>query len=126
MSPRFYTAHVRFLRHRKESDSIPDFCYPDMTGRTVFNIERAVAWWSTYMPWDYSVSSDIYDLPEEVSFDKKLLVGHVPTISGFVFEPVPYIYQKREFIDLDCGCGYRDMDGKLACMRLEDEKIWYI
>ena len=32
------------------------------------------------------------------------------------------------FYDIDCGCAFRDRDpdAKLACIRLEDEKIFYI
>jgi len=104
---------------------MPGFCHPDLTGEEPFDIARAVDWWSRHEPYEYSISSDLYQLPDTVRFDKRLIVGHVPVMSGYVFEPVPYIYEQREYIDIDCGCGFRREGGRLACMRLEDGRIWY-
>lgn len=64
-----------------------------------------------------------------------IIAGHTPTIvkgsfaynAGNVFR-----YYNREkdciFYDIDCGCAFRNRkaDAKLACMRLEDEKTFYI
>lgn len=121
----YLLTHTGFLRP-SPSCSAPDFCYPDLSGLQSFDIERAVVWSSQNMPWEYSISNDLYDLPQTVRFDKRLLVGHVPVISGYVFEPVPYMLQRREYIDLDCGCGFPEHGGRLGCLRLEDMRIWYI
>lgn len=72
--------------------------------------------------------------------DKTLIIGHTPvlyfmtveenlarqimdmTISG---ESVRILYTK-EFIDIDCGSGYLDVEPRrLACLRLEDMKEFY-
>lgn len=63
-----------------------------------------------------------------------IVAGHTPTIAegafsynnGNVFRH--YDPQKDcVFYDIDCGCSFRDRDpeAKLACIRLEDEEIFY-
>lgn len=64
-----------------------------------------------------------------------IIAGHTPTITrdsfaynmGNVFR---YYDKERDciFYDIDCGCVFRNRrtDAKLACIRLEDEKIFYI
>lgn len=64
-----------------------------------------------------------------------VIAGHTPTIvkgtfaynSGKVFR----CYNKEKdctFYDIDCGCVFRSRypEAKLACMRLEDEQIFYV
>lgn len=64
-----------------------------------------------------------------------VIAGHTPTIAkgefaynkGNVFK----YYDKEKdciFYDIDCGCTFRNKNGdaKLACIRLEDEKIFYV
>ena len=64
-----------------------------------------------------------------------IIAGHTPTIaeekfaynSGSVFRY--YDEQKdRVFYDIDCGCAFRSInsDAKLACIRLDDEEVFYI
>ncbi len=64
-----------------------------------------------------------------------VVAGHTPT---WMSDELPYnegnIYRSYDeeldcvFYDVDCGCAYRGKvpDAKLACIRLEDEKIFYI
>lgn len=64
-----------------------------------------------------------------------IIAGHTPTIvkgefayhAGKVFR---YYDEAKDcvFYDIDCGCVFRSQepDAKLACIRLEDEKIFYI
>lgn len=64
-----------------------------------------------------------------------IISGHTPTIikenfaynNGDVFR----YYDKEKdciFYDIDCGCSFRsrESNAKLSCIRLEDEKIFYI
>lgn len=64
-----------------------------------------------------------------------IIEGHMPTIvkecfaynDGNVFR----FYDKEKdciFYNIDCGCAFRNrqLNAKLACIRLEDEKIFYI
>ena len=64
-----------------------------------------------------------------------ILAGHTPTTARY---ELPFnhgdVYRAYDeemdciFYDLDCGYAFKDMapEAKLACMRLEDEKIFYI
>ena len=64
-----------------------------------------------------------------------IVAGHTPTVvegtfaynAGNVFR---YYDQAKDcvFYDIDCGCVFRSRkpDAKLACIRMEDEKIFYV
>lgn len=64
-----------------------------------------------------------------------IIFGHTPTVAeekfayngGNVFR---YYDPEKDcvFYDIDCGCVFKNIrcDAKLACIRLEDEKIFYI
>lgn len=64
-----------------------------------------------------------------------VVAGHTPTLipgefmynEGRVFR---YYDEEKDciFYDIDCGCVYRRKDfwGRLACIRLEDERIFYV
>ena len=74
-----------------------------------------------------------------------VIFGHTPTIadSSFYNHGEVFIAEKtvgkrgrkkddgtgvKRFINIDCGCVFRSWDGEanLACIRLEDEKIFYL
>ena len=64
-----------------------------------------------------------------------VIAGHTPTIvkGEFVYnEGNVFRYYDKEkdciFYDIDCGCVFRNRrsDARLACIRLEDEKIFYV
>ena len=64
-----------------------------------------------------------------------IIAGHTPTIApGSIFytggRVFRYHNEKRDcvFYDIDCGCAYREHRpaGKLACLRLEDERVFYV
>ena len=57
-------------------------------------------------------------------FDKRLVVGHFPTIN-YCYD-VPTIIEKNGFIDIDTGNGYRARKGKLTCMCLDDGRVYTI
>lgn len=64
-----------------------------------------------------------------------IVAGHTPTIAkdtkyytdGYVFR---YYDEARDcvFYDIDCGCAYYEQfsSGTLACLRLEDEEMFYL
>jgi len=64
-----------------------------------------------------------------------VIAGHTPTV---LEEELPYndgnVYKFYDedmdctFYDIDCGCAYKERypNAKLACIRLEDEKIFYV
>lgn len=64
-----------------------------------------------------------------------VIAGHTPTLAenemSFNHGEVFRFYHKEKdciFYDIDCGCAYAKVraDAKLACIRLEDEKIFYV
>lgn len=56
---------------------------------------------------------------------KYLIVGHTPTMMLSRQTP-PMIYKKCGIIDIDCGEAYRNVGGRLACLRLDDMEEFYI
>lgn len=73
----------------------------------------------------YLLSDDIHYIPASLKFDKKLIVGHHPTIllPDYTF---PSIYYGKKYIDIDTGNDNRKNGGRLACLRLDDGKEFYI
>ena len=67
--------------------------------------------------------------------DSVIIAGHTPTVAEGEFaynEGNVFRYYDKErnctFYDIDCGCAYRGQsaEAKLACIRLGDEKIFYV
>ena len=57
------------------------------------------------------------------SLDKVMVVGHVPCM--FILDvQMPIITMKHNVIMTDCGSGYPC--GRLGCLRIEDEKTYYV
>jgi len=56
-----------------------------------------------------------------------VIVGHTPTplITGIENAPAQ-IWYGNGIIDIDCGCGSRSEMGRLACIRLDDMKEYYV
>lgn len=69
--------------------------------------------------YNYLISNDIHYMPKKY-FDKKLIVGHHPTLHF----GNPNIHYGANCIDIDCGATYKG--GKLACLRLDDFEEFYI
>ncbi len=64
-----------------------------------------------------------------------IIAGHTPTVINTKFAYTGgKIYKKYSekhdciYYDIDCGCAYRAKypEGKLACIRLEDEEVFYV
>lgn len=67
---------------------------------------------------------DLYVCPVK---DKTVIIGHTPTwlLSHNEFEPFK-IWHGKGYIDIDCGCGGRSPYRRLACLRLDDMKEFYV
>lgn len=73
----------------------------------------------------YLISHDIHTLRHGERLDKLVIVGHFPTI--FLKESQSnQIYFSKNYINLDTGNGHREIGGRLACLRLEDNKAFYV
>lgn len=73
----------------------------------------------------YLFSDDIHILPASVIFDRKVIVGHYPTLK-ISWKSCGKIYHGRQYTDIDAGNVLRKMGGRLACLRLEDGREFYI
>ena len=73
----------------------------------------------------YLFSNDIHYLPETVGFDKKVIVGHYSTVL-LSEDGKAAIYHGEKYIDVDTGNERRDKGGRLACLRLDDGREYYV
>ena len=73
----------------------------------------------------YLFSNDIHYIPAGIRFDKRVIVGHYPTLFLPDWERAR-IYRNPRYIDLDTGNERREQGGKLACLNLEDKKEIYV
>ena len=73
----------------------------------------------------YLFSNDIHYIPANLRFDKKIIVGHYPVIFLAEHEKAE-IYHCLRYTDIDTGNERRRQGGRLACLRLEDGKEFYV
>ena len=77
--------------------------------------------------WEYELNELVWDRPdyEKMYFsDKYVISGHTPTMA-IEGNPRPGdIYQANHHIAIDCVCSFPG--GRLACMRLDDMKEFYV
>lgn len=73
----------------------------------------------------YLFSNDIHYIPAKLQFDKKIIVGHYPTILIPGHEKAE-IYYNKNYIDIDTGNERREEGGRLSCLCLDDGKEFYI
>lgn len=73
----------------------------------------------------YLFSNDIHYIPAKLHFDKKIIVGHYPTIflSGY---GKARIFHGDRYIDIDTGNERRKEGGVLSCLRLDDGEEFYV
>lgn len=77
--------------------------------------------------WEYELDELVWERTDyEIPYfdDKYVITGHTPTMS-ILGNPKPgYIYKGNNHIAIDCGCYFPG--GRLACLRLEDMKEFYV
>ena len=77
--------------------------------------------------WEYELNELVWDRPdyEKMYFsDKYVISGHTPTLAIESNPRLGYIYQANHHIAIDCGSSFPG--GRLACLRLEDMKEFYV
>ena len=73
----------------------------------------------------YLFSNDIHYIPSALKFDKKIIVGHYPTI--FIPEHERYsIFFGEKYFDIDTGNERRGEGGRLGCLCLDDGTEYYV
>ena len=73
----------------------------------------------------YLFSNDIHYLPAIIRFDKKIIVGHYPTLL-LPEHGRATIYHGEKYIDIDTGNERRNEGGRLSCLRLDDGREFYV
>ena len=73
---------------------------------------------------DYTQDGYLYRvMPGDTGLEEMTVIfGHTPTIFYQPDEP-PKIWHGQNLIGIDCGAAY--IDGRLACLRLDDMKEYY-
>ena len=77
--------------------------------------------------WEYELNELVWDRPdyEKMYFsDKYVISGHTLTLAIESNSKPGYIYQANHHIVIDCGSSFPG--GRLACLRLEDMKEFYV
>lgn len=109
-----------FLTH---SGFHAEYCIKNEEG--LVNIEASVKMAIKQDQESYLFSDDIHYIPESLKFDKKVIVGHHPTILLPDFATAS-VYYGKNYIDIDTGNDRREEGGRMACLRLDDGKEFYV
>jgi len=77
----------------------------------------------------YETEDYLFDRPDfgkKFYKDKTIIFGHSPTMI-YPENPDPgKILKAKTYINIDCGCVFRDRGGRLGCLRLDDMKEFYV
>ena len=73
----------------------------------------------------YLFSDDIHYIPAGLCFDKKIIVGHYPTIFLEDYHQAN-IFHGKKYIDIDTGNECREEGGCLACLCLDSGREFYV
>lgn len=90
------------------------------------DIKASVCKAAKHSLWEYLLSDNIHRMGEYLRLDKKVIVGHTPTIYLRGNNYQASIYHTSRYIDVDTGNGQRQQGGKLSCFRLEDRREYYV
>ena len=78
---------------------------------------------------DYTIDELINARPQQSDRffdDRMLLFGHTPTFTYPQMHGKTDVLFTDTYINLDCGAVFSEVGGKLACLRLDDERVFYI
>ena len=66
-------------------------------------------------------------MPNDLFYtDKTLIFGHTPTLTYPEMQGRAEVMFTPTYINIDCGAVFHDAGGKLACLRLDDMKVFYV
>ncbi|MBQ6944321.1 MAG: serine/threonine protein phosphatase [Ruminococcus sp.] len=108
--PLNYDVTVNDVKYKLVHASPVDNYYLDPLNEYEYGDEEYFAVWARWKPH--------YPIP--VGYN--LIFGHTPTIY-FHNKELWEIWKDERAIGIDCGCGYEQ--GRLACLRLDDMKVFY-
>lgn len=91
----------------------------------IVDIEASVCMAVEWNQEKYLFSDDIHYIPAQLRFDRKIIVGHYPTLLFPEYHRAE-IYYGNKYIDIDTGNERRNQGGRLSCLRLDDGKEFYV
>jgi serine/threonine protein phosphatase 1 len=122
-------------------DNMPYFFKTRVNGRKYIIVHAGYIDRDKFESVDYSSAEKFYLYARDEAYlyggtpDTTIISGHTPTISesnisynnGFVFKKVDE-NRNCTFYNIDCGCAYKavNVNAQLACIRLEDEAVFYV
>lgn len=85
------------------------------------NLSESIEMWCNESEFKYLISKDIHHISPKIVLKNTVIVGHVPVQKIYGNS----IFFGENIIDIDCGVS-TFAEGKLACLRLEDMKEYYV
>lgn len=58
--------------------------------------------------------------------DRKMVFGHTPTMFYAPNAERAEVFFSEDYINIDCGAVFPEAGGRLACLRLDDRKVFYV
>lgn len=58
--------------------------------------------------------------------DAVMVFGHTPTLSLLPAAQKAEVFFTESYINIDCGAVFSDAGGRMACLRLDDRKVFYV
>lgn len=88
------------------------------------NNRDTLLWYRDNNPYDPLLPNGFY--PDYEGDGNEILVhGHTPVFNENGFPAEAKVFIRKSSINIDCGACFRKMGGRLACIRLEDQKVLY-
>ena len=78
---------------------------------------------------DYPIDALINARPQQSDrfyHDRTLIFGHTPTLTYPQMHGKAEVLFTETYINIDCGAVFHEAGGKLACLRLDDMKVFYV
>ncbi len=123
------SARLRILDYITE---MPYYYSLTVNGREFLLVHAGIEGYTEGKPLDeYTPNDLVWCRPDFVTplwenKNKYLVVGHTPTMMLSRQKPPLIYHAKNNMINIDCGEAYRNVGGRLACLRLDDMEEFYV
>ena len=116
------------LRYMQEFTLYEELIMPD--GRQFVMTHSGIEGFDPALPMEaYSIDALVNARPQQTDRfydDRTLIFGHTPTLTYPQMHGRAEVLFTDTYINLDCGAVFREAGGRLACLRLDDMKVFYV